>query len=195
MAVLQFISSGLPETRCPSTIHCDHLIEGTTTPQDDRYVSDHHGAQNTNASCYLLQKHQLGKSTPAAIRCRLDDNDAWHANREGKFGGVADLAAAIQTNKEVYDFLASAGAKYGIGFWKPGSGIIHQVRSSGSRSSKAAQTCSKPRRLHAAEATAAFTEVLVNACTKAQVWGLTVCHAGRPFVCRSCWRTMPSLEA
>lgn len=36
MAVLQFISSGLPETRCPSTIHCDHLIEGTTTPQDDR---------------------------------------------------------------------------------------------------------------------------------------------------------------
>lgn len=36
MAVLQFISSGLPETQCPSTIHCDHLIEGTTTPQDDR---------------------------------------------------------------------------------------------------------------------------------------------------------------
>ena len=31
------------------------------------------------------------------------------------------------TNKEVYDFLASAGSKYGIGFWKPGSGIIHQV--------------------------------------------------------------------
>lgn len=51
-------------------------------------------------------------------------------NREGKFGGVADLAAAIKTNKEVYDFLASAGAKYGIGFWKPGSGIIHQVRNS-----------------------------------------------------------------
>ena len=31
------------------------------------------------------------------------------------------------TNKEVYDFLATAGSKYGIGFWKPGSGIIHQV--------------------------------------------------------------------
>jgi len=30
-------------------------------------------------------------------------------------------------NREVYDFLASAGAKYGVGFWKPGSGIIHQV--------------------------------------------------------------------
>ena len=48
-------------------------------------------------------------------------------DRAGKFGGVADLEAAIKTNKEVYDFLASAGAKYGIGFWKPGSGIIHQV--------------------------------------------------------------------
>ena len=36
MAVLQFISSGLPKTRVPSTIHCDHLIEGTTAPQADR---------------------------------------------------------------------------------------------------------------------------------------------------------------
>lgn len=82
MAVLQFISSGLPKTAVPSTIHCDHLIEGTTSPQEDR---------------------------------------------EGKFGGVADLAHAKITNKEVYDFLSSAGAKYDIGFWKPGSGIIHQI--------------------------------------------------------------------
>ena len=48
--------------------------------------------------------------------------------RENQFGGVADLAFAIKQNKEVYDFLSSAGAKYGIGFWKPGSGIIHQAR-------------------------------------------------------------------
>ena len=34
-------------------------------------------------------------------------------------------------NKEVYDFLSSAGSKYGIGFWKPGSGIIHQVGAAG----------------------------------------------------------------
>ncbi len=40
---------------------------------------------------------------------------------------MADLKHAITTNKEVYDFLSSAGAKYGIGFWRPGSGIIHQV--------------------------------------------------------------------
>lgn len=49
--------------------------------------------------------------------------------RENQFGGVADLKHAITTNKEVYDFLSSAGAKYGIGFWRPGSGIIHQVQS------------------------------------------------------------------
>jgi aconitate hydratase len=36
MAMLQFISSGLPQTAVPSTIHCDHLIEATTAPQDDR---------------------------------------------------------------------------------------------------------------------------------------------------------------
>ncbi len=36
MAMLQFISSGLPKTMVPSTIHCDHLIEGTTSPQGDR---------------------------------------------------------------------------------------------------------------------------------------------------------------
>lgn len=36
MAMLQFISSGLPKTMVPSTIHCDHLIEGTTSPQTDR---------------------------------------------------------------------------------------------------------------------------------------------------------------
>ena len=82
MAVLQFISSGLPRTAVPSTIHCDHLIEGTTAPQQDR---------------------------------------------GGSYGGVADLALAVKTNREVYDFLATAGSKYGIGFWKPGSGIIHQI--------------------------------------------------------------------
>lgn len=82
MAMLQFISSGLPKVAVPSTIHCDHLIEATTAPQTDR------------------------------------KND---------FGGKADLAHAKDINKEVYDFLATAGAKYGVGFWKPGSGIIHQI--------------------------------------------------------------------
>jgi len=72
MAMLQFISSGLPKVAVPSTIHCDHLI--------------------------------------AAEK-----------------GGPEDLAAAKELNKEVYNFLATAGAKYGVGFWKAGSGIIHQI--------------------------------------------------------------------
>ena len=49
------------------------------------------------------------------------------SHRGGKYGGVADLAHAKTNNKEVYDFLSSSAAKYGIGFWHPGSGIIHQV--------------------------------------------------------------------
>src|SRR5678816_4335330 len=46
---------------------------------------------------------------------------------QAKVGAVIDLKTAIDTNKEVYDFLASVSNKYGIGFWKPGAGIIHQV--------------------------------------------------------------------
>ncbi|KAG7905251.1 hypothetical protein KL906_005288 [Ogataea polymorpha] len=72
MAILQFMSAGMPSVATPTTVHCDHLIQ---------------------------------------------------AQKEGP----ADLARAISLNKEVYDFLASACAKYNIGFWKPGSGIIHQI--------------------------------------------------------------------
>uniref|UniRef100_A0A8C5QKZ7 Aconitate hydratase, mitochondrial n=1 Tax=Leptobrachium leishanense TaxID=445787 RepID=A0A8C5QKZ7_9ANUR len=72
MAMLQFISSGLPRVAVPSTIHCDHLIEA-------------------------------------------------------QLGGDKDLKRAKDINHEVYNFLATAAAKYGVGFWKPGSGIIHQI--------------------------------------------------------------------
>ncbi|KAI9314043.1 aconitate hydratase [Dichotomocladium elegans] len=72
MAILQFMSAGLPTVAVPTTVHCDHLIQA-------------------------------------------------------QVGGPQDLARAIDINKEVYDFLATASAKYGIGFWKPGSGIIHQI--------------------------------------------------------------------
>jgi aconitate hydratase len=52
-----------------------------------------------------------------------------HVNlcRENSFGADADLNHAKNVNAEVYNFLSTAGAKYGVGFWKPGSGIIHQV--------------------------------------------------------------------
>jgi aconitate hydratase len=46
---------------------------------------------------------------------------------QAEVGSVQDLAKANTDNKEVYDFLASVSNKYGIGFWKPGAGIIHQV--------------------------------------------------------------------
>lgn len=48
-------------------------------------------------------------------------------SRENSFGGEADLKHAKNINSEVYNFLSTAGAKYGVGFWKPGSGIIHQI--------------------------------------------------------------------
>merc|ERR1712241_1527410 len=72
MAMLQFISSGLPKVAVPSTIRCDHLIQA-------------------------------------------------------QIEGHKDLDRAKNINAEVYNFLATAGAKYGVGFWKPGSGIIHQI--------------------------------------------------------------------
>lgn len=46
---------------------------------------------------------------------------------EAQVGGEKDLARAKSLNEEVYKFLETAGAKYGVGFWKPGSGIIHQI--------------------------------------------------------------------
>lgn len=72
MAILQFMSAGMPSVATPTTVHCDHLIEA-------------------------------------------------------QIGGQEDLARAEDINKEVYNFLSTACAKYNIGFWKPGSGIIHQI--------------------------------------------------------------------
>ena len=72
MALLQFMTAGLPEVAVPSTVHCDHLIQA-------------------------------------------------------KVGADQDLSFALDINSEVYAFLRTVSAKYGIGFWKPGSGIIHQV--------------------------------------------------------------------
>jgi len=72
MALLQFMTAGLPTVQVPSTVHCDHLIQA-------------------------------------------------------RVGADIDLKSALDVNSEVYEFLRSVSAKYGIGFWKPGSGIIHQV--------------------------------------------------------------------
>jgi len=78
--------------------------------------------QDATAQMAILQFMTAGRSeaaVPTTVHCD-------HLIR-ARVGAFKDLAIAESTNKEVYDFLASASNKYGLGFWKPGSGIIHQV--------------------------------------------------------------------
>jgi aconitate hydratase len=78
--------------------------------------------QDATAQMAMLQFSHAGRKTvavPSTVHCD-------HLIR-AKSGAKADTEVAVGENKEVYDFLASASAKYGIGFWKPGAGIIHQV--------------------------------------------------------------------
>ncbi len=78
--------------------------------------------QDATAQMAMLQFIQAGKSkaaVPSTIHCD-------HLIR-AEMGSEKDLMIANQENREVYNFLASAAKKYGIGFWKPGAGIIHQV--------------------------------------------------------------------
>ena len=78
--------------------------------------------QDATAQMALLQFMTAGRKSsavPATVHC-----DHLILAREGV---NSDLPQALNTNKEVYDFLENVSAKYGIGFWKPGAGIIHQV--------------------------------------------------------------------
>jgi len=78
--------------------------------------------QDATAQMAMLQFIQSGRkklAVPATIHCD-------HLLRANK-GAETDLRKALTTNREVYDFLSSAAAKYGIGFWGPGTGIMHQV--------------------------------------------------------------------
>jgi aconitate hydratase len=78
--------------------------------------------QDATAQMALLQFMLSGRDTtavPSTVHC-----DHLILARSG---ADADVAAAIDMNREVYDFLQSSSARYGLGFWKPGSGIIHQV--------------------------------------------------------------------
>ena len=77
--------------------------------------------QDATAQMAMLQFMQANKATvavPSTIHCD-------HLIR-AEMGSEKDLLRAVDENKEVYSFLASAAKKYGIGFWKPGAGIIHQ---------------------------------------------------------------------
>ncbi len=86
------------------------------------FKPDRVAMQDATAQMALLQFMQAGK-TRAAVPSTVHCDHLIQA----KEGALADLDTARSTNKEVYDFLGSVSNKYGIGFWKPGAGIIHQV--------------------------------------------------------------------
>ena len=86
------------------------------------FAPDRVAMQDATAQMALLQFMQAGRpkvAVPSTVHCD-------HLI-QAKVGAKQDLATALSTNKEVYDFLASVSNKYGIGFWKAGAGIIHQV--------------------------------------------------------------------
>ena len=86
------------------------------------FAPDRVAMQDATAQMALLQFMTCGRdkvAVPSTVHCD-------HLI-QAKTGAITDLATALDVNKEVYDFLASISNKYGIGFWKPGAGIIHQV--------------------------------------------------------------------
>ncbi len=86
------------------------------------FAPDRVAMQDATAQMALLQFMQAGRkkvAVPSTVHC----DHLITAKNEAK----QDLQVANAESKEVYDFLASVSNKYGIGFWKPGAGIIHQV--------------------------------------------------------------------
>ncbi|HEX6913934.1 MAG TPA: aconitate hydratase [Chitinophagaceae bacterium] len=86
------------------------------------FSPDRVAMQDATAQMALLQFMQAGRpkvAVPSTVHCD-------HLI-QAKDGANKDLETALNANREVYDFLASVSNKYGIGFWKPGAGIIHQV--------------------------------------------------------------------
>ncbi len=105
-----------------------HLWDGQASTAFERgksyvdFAPDRVAMQDATAQMALLQFMQAGRpqvAVPSTVHCD-------HLI-QAKEGASKDLATANTQNKEVYDFLASVSNKYGIGFWKPGAGIIHQV--------------------------------------------------------------------
>ncbi len=86
------------------------------------FQPDRVAMQDATAQMALLQFMMAGKdnvAVPATVHCD-------HLI-QAKVGAAKDLKSAIKTSSEVFDFLQSVSNKYGIGFWKPGAGIIHQI--------------------------------------------------------------------
>jgi aconitate hydratase len=105
-----------------------HLWQGDATEAHERgksyvdFAPDRVAMQDATAQMALLQFMQAGRNrvaVPSTVHC----DHLIVAKKESK----VDLERAVHESSEVYDFLASVSNKYGIGFWKPGAGIIHQV--------------------------------------------------------------------
>ncbi|MDA0780629.1 MAG: aconitate hydratase [Bacteroidetes bacterium] len=118
---------GKPLTAAEKILY-SHLWDGTPTgtyTRGDDYVDfapDRIACQDATAQMALLQFMQAGKAkvaVPTTVHCD-------HLI-QAKEGATADLKSANNSSAEVFDFLQSVSNKYGIGFWKPGAGIIHQV--------------------------------------------------------------------
>jgi aconitate hydratase len=105
-----------------------HLWDGVATQVFNRgvdyvdFAPDRIACQDATAQMALLQFMQAGKpkvAVPTTVHCD-------HLI-QAKDGAIADLKSANSSSAEVFNFLQSVSNKYGIGFWKPGAGIIHQV--------------------------------------------------------------------
>jgi aconitate hydratase len=105
-----------------------HLWQGNAAGAFERgksyvdFAPDRVAMQDATAQMALLQFMQSGRTkvaVPSTVHCD-------HLI-EAKVNSRTDLDRAVHESSEVYDFLASVSDKYGIGFWKPGAGIIHQV--------------------------------------------------------------------
>lgn len=105
-----------------------HLWEGNPSQSFTRakdyvdFAPDRVACQDATAQMALLQFMHAGKSqvaVPTTVHCD-------HLI-QAKVGAKTDLALANSQSKEVFDFLSSVSNRYGIGFWKPGAGIIHQI--------------------------------------------------------------------
>ncbi len=105
-----------------------HLWDGNSTKAFTRgvdyvdFAPDRIALQDATAQMALLQFMQAGKSKVAVPTTTHCDHLI-----QAKNGATSDLQHALNTSNEVFNFLESVSNKYGIGFWKPGAGIIHQV--------------------------------------------------------------------
>lgn len=118
---------GKPLTLAEKILY-SHLWDGNATTEYHRgkdyvdFAPDRIACQDATAQMALLQFMQAGKpkvAVPTTVHCD-------HLI-QAKIGADEDLQHALNTSNEVFNFLESVSNKYGIGFWKPGAGIIHQV--------------------------------------------------------------------